>query len=227
MCGVTVTGDGVSLIFPAHDPPLGINQTVNDREFANKHILNELLADSDELRIDLIPGTAAVLQFAFRIPVDYDMIHPPVRGAPERADVGKLFTGEGGSGPVNIWMKVAGDAARRGDAEAVLDALSHIESPPDNHVYQIESVQRWGVLSQLVREFAESWKYGEIDLEEPDDSCDFGTATVYVSAPKICHYTISGEAMKTMVKMCETADVIAFFAEVTEKDASFLIEFYS
>ena len=226
-CGTAVTDYGIMLVFPQYNPSRRVSQTISGK-FHNHDVFLHLLQESNEFIVRLSPCYGTCVLFAMPMPVDRDMIWPPV--TPELSETEQIkkiasfiHNKDGGKRLIEMF-----DGIDLNDIEQVKEAFLSFQ-PKDNDLYLLSEVRRWTELQKYASEFRKLFTDGEYFEEPPDENLDFGVAnlTFETDTEKAAQFKISGLQKEAFEKLCGYAAVVSIEG-CTEQDGAFLtMEFYS
>lgn len=227
--GVAVTDCGIMLVLPMYDPERYISQSINDREFENKHVLIQLLETCDTFGLHMAPGVGAYVLFKMPMPVDHNMLWQPIQPEPNPKDqdalvLNVLLEHDGGS---SLFEKLEG--VDLDDPDEILQALVDSDGYDGGNVYRLSDMIAWADLQKTAAELHAAWNFGAYSEEPPEDDLEFGVVSWYFETPSASamNLEMNREQTKMFIDLCNKADVISIGGTVGSTDASLTFEFYS
>ncbi len=227
-CDLAVTGDGIYILFPAYSPPRLVEQDVNEEEFGNKRLLEQLIHDCDEVIISVSPDVPTVLHFSMALPVEHDLVFRKLKQKPDDVslrDPIETMLAERGvpDGFVNVLK-----AADAGDGDKVLSGLRELCNEINRGaVYNISRTQNWPPLVECFRALTSSLGFGATEEEAPDEFSDFGVADLLLSAAVRQKYSFNGENKEKLENLVEMSTTVGIESYISDDDADFTLSFYS
>ena len=227
-CGVTVSQDGVSLVFKMCSPPRWINESIDDDIFKNIGVFRNLVYQSKAIHIKMCPGDYVGFLFGIPMPNDTDLIFQPLEKQRTVEEENQIISDIISNRPVNQdFLDSFHDVNLENESE-VFNAFVEFSKKTDKGVLlSLDSIKQWEILKEASAGFIKSAKFGEVSIEPPSKDIDFGTVEFYMEAiePKII--SIYQKNMEDFRKMVFAASGFDISSNIEPGFAGFVLDVFS
>ena len=219
-CGVAVTRDGISVIFPLNEQQRLMPASIGKKGEKDRGIFEELCLLSSGLYVGLYPGSSVMLRFLIPMAMEEDLIFPPkasVRATETSQEDFRKFLDNFRYADLNDQEEVARIFANT--------VKSQLESEP----FSFEGVMNWDALFNASGDFCSVCRDERIEVEEtpPDEDLDFGTIDLFFESERNTGIFLDHEASRAFFEMASVSDVLCMEGTVEPDCASLTVSFYS
>ena len=226
-CGITVSAQGISLVFPYYVPDRWVSAPVNDEQFHNMQVFQELLS-CDSIEIALSPGKYAKMLFNIQFAMGNSIMFPPLRkpqsGDEIIAEASKGFLAD--EDFVEIFKDID-----PGNIQEILSGFQELTERKKGIIAKtpmtLNGVQRWKILREESEEFLKrNLPWGK-SIEPPTRGIDFGTIELYIEANRSLVFKICQDDMQAFRKMCFAATSFDISSHVEKDFANLVFDIFS
>ncbi len=226
-CGVTVSPQGISLVFPYYIPDRWVSAPVNEDQFHNMQVFQELLS-CDSIEIALSPGKYAKMLFNMQIAIGNSLMFPPLN-KPQSGDEIIAEASEGFLADeefVDIFKDID-----PGNIEEILNGFQELNERKKGIIAKtpmtLSGVQRWKILREESEEFLKRNLPWERSIEPPTKGIDFGTIEFYIEASQLLVFKICQTDMPAFRKMCFAAASFDISSHIENDFANMVFDVFS
>lgn len=222
-CGIAVSKDGISVVFPQCTEPQFIVTNIDEEEMGNLRVFCELLEKCDFVRIDMRPGLGIRFVFCMGIPVDTDLVFSPLRRELSWDEVMSIPEKRGSSEFAEVFGEID-----LNDDEAVLAGVREIiENEMSGEVFQISGVHSWQEIQKAALDFHDRSHAGSLVLENPDKWVPSGSAVFDFESDKPVVHEIRHEDMPWFIRLVKVASWLSLDGFSSNERVNFVMSFYS
>lgn len=225
-CGILIAGDGISLVFPQYDDPQFITISVDDDEFDNKRVFENLLNACNYLRISLCPGRYVRLGFMMGLPVESELYYPPLKkelSCEELHEIVKM----GNYTPDHDFLEIFGDVDLATDDSVLAGLSEYLDRKSSGGILSIAGVRKWPEVYAAAKRFSEKTEFGVVSVESPDQYIDFGTVSFDIELDHQVLIDIANESMPDFIQMIRTANWVSLDGFSSDEKAEFILSVHS
>lgn len=212
-CGVEISNEGISLLFPIYGSEDGSWADISEEEFHNTGPLRWLLSNAEEIRITLFPGKMIRMLFAMDLNVEQPSVYMPLSRPQtieeDRQEFHKLLRE---NDILSKRFEKAFEGVRIDDVDGLLKAF-HDNFSKDNEPareYHLAEFRRWPDLLKVCMEFQEICHFDEIYVEPPDGKISFGSVDLVLRSLVPRKFTIASEGISKFNDVVRIAPALEF-----------------
>lgn len=227
-CGILVSNGGISLLFPPYSPPRWITMAIDNEDFQNKTLFMELLRICDSVSIVTNPGKSNRFMFNMGIPVESDLLFPPVKEEISAEELpGIVFDTLKTAEFTEEFTKTFNDIDIHDAEEVKLGFRELIDKTEFDEPYNISGLQRWKSTRESAMEFIDAWDFKLYSVTPPDQDIDFGTIDLYFKSNNRRVFEITNELMPNFIKAVESCNFLSLDSNSSGGISDFVISFFS
>jgi hypothetical protein len=225
-CAITVSSNGISLVFPQYPVPQYINVPVDDDEMGNRHVFEELLDKCTKFRVVLQPGLDVKLDFTMEIPVENDLVFPALRKEISAEDIEKIISSNGLS-PRKDFLEAFEDVNVFDDGEVLERVSELIQQDKRGEVLPMRSIRDWPEIKASASEFYNNCHFGSLALEDPDKYVTSGAAVFNFESEAPYLYELDGQCLDSFRELVKTSNWYSLDGFSSNESACAVLSFYS
>ena len=228
-CGVFVNHSGITLVFQKYSPERWITVSVDDEEFDNMRVFQDLAMESRGMSISMFPNRYVGFSFGIELPIDEDRVFPPIQNelTPEEYKRLILMTPPENQDRARDFREFLSHANFVDEYEMLDGISSYLAEQEKGKLLPISSVQRWKMIEPAARSFAKSAGFLNFELTPPSKDLEFGIVDFSFHAEEDRVFKIGIDSKESFMQMISLSTGLSLEAGVYESEANFTMSLFS
>ena len=215
-CGIEVSMDGFSVLFPIHSDGTGswADFSETEEELSKKPLL-WLISNCEEIQITLFPGKMVRMHFASKLKIDSEGVFMPLKRTKTEKETREMFhqilrENDILAGKINRAFDGV-DLENRGQVLAAFYGKLLPELPEaEEREYDLREYRRWPVVLDVCRDFQESAEFDEMEITPPDSESSYGSVDLILATICPRKHTIHSEGVRKLKDAVSKAGTVEF-----------------